>query len=875
VQVNSISWLSYRDEDRDFAVQTDGKIVVSSSIVRGTSGYDFALSRFNIDGSYDLTFSSNGYVTTDFGGQYDKAWGVEIQNDGKIVVIGTNGIGPYLSYFAVVRYLPNGNVDKTFSEDGKLTTAFGSGGYADAYDVAIQPDGRIVVAGSYAGDFALARYLPNGELDPSFSGDGLVRSLLLDNHFEWASCVYLLPSGKILVAGSVEPYYNGDSSFALLRYNSDGTVDTTFAENGLRTTHFGSTGSSDYGEAIAVQPDGKILVAGSSWNGANSDFALARYFPNGRLDKSFSGDGKVTIDVGWDDSAYDISVGIDGKILVTGSAAGQSGQVRFNSDGTLDVSFDLQTLVDATPIYTENAQPIDFDADVEIYDQELGNNSYDGASLTLSRKGGPRPEDIFSSKADGGTLSELVEGSAFTVDGITVGFVSKNSDGELILIFGVNATRSLVNSAMQQIAYSNTSDALPDSVEIQWIFSDGNTGAQGIGESLNATRSIFVEIININDTPILISSLDDAAAQIRQSFSYSIPVSSFQDPDSESLTYSISNIDGSELPPWLSFDATARVLSGTPEASDAGVLDIKVTVSDSSGEQVSDVFSLTVASAIVINGTPGNDRLRGYSADDVINGFYGNDTLIGGLGVDTLAGGEGNDTYVVTAGDLIIDNPKNGIDTVQSSTTWTLGANTERLLLTGMSNSSGTGNALANKITGNGGNNVLRGLDGKDSLFGGAGDDVISGGSGGDVLFGGAGTDVLDGGLTNDFLSGGEGNDLLIGSAGADVFLFDSTLSATLNQDTVADFSAGLDMVRLDLDIFPGLSIGDALITGQFFAAAGASEALTFEHRIIYDVDTGKLYYDEDGAGGAYEAIHFATFSTRPLLSESDFVIVA
>ncbi len=297
------------------ALQSNGKIIAA-----GSEGDDFALARYNPNGSLDTTFSGDGKQTTDFGAFFERANGVALQGDGKIVAVGGGG-----GDFALARYNSNGSLDTSFSGDGKQTTDFG--GFDEAAGVAVQGDGKIVAVGSAGEDFTIARYNTNGSLDTSFSGDGKQTT---GDFFE-ATGVALQGDGKIVAVGS------GTGGFALVRYNPNGSLDTSFSGDGKQTTDFGT----DFDEAtgVALQPDGKVVAVGFS----NGRFALARYNANGSLDVSFSGDGKQTTDFG---TAFDEATGValqpDGRIVVggfTGFAGGRFALARYNPDGSLDMSF--------------------------------------------------------------------------------------------------------------------------------------------------------------------------------------------------------------------------------------------------------------------------------------------------------------------------------------------------------------------------------------------------------------------------------------------------------------------------------------------------------------------------------------------------------
>ncbi len=324
------------------AIQSDGKIVVAGYSDPG--GFlVFAVARFDINGTLDNTFDSDGRVKTKIGFHGDAAYGVAIQSDGKIVVAGASNNGTDLD-FAVVRYNINGALDSSFSSDGIVTTNIGNDD--NAYSVAIQNNGKIVVAGSsYDGsdyNFALLRYNANGTLDSSFSSDGIVTTDV-GPYGDTAYSVAIQSDGKIVVAGVSN---NGtDLDFAVVRYNINGTLDSTFRSNGIVTTDVGGNSSTAY--SVAIQSDGKIVVAGKSHNGNNNDFAVVRYNINGTLDTSFSSDGVVITDISYkDEVAHGIAIQNNGKIVMGGSIGNSDIVVaRYNSDGILDSSFSSDGII--------------------------------------------------------------------------------------------------------------------------------------------------------------------------------------------------------------------------------------------------------------------------------------------------------------------------------------------------------------------------------------------------------------------------------------------------------------------------------------------------------------------------------------------------
>ncbi|MEV6050381.1 calcium-binding protein [Streptomyces sp. NPDC052107] len=308
------------DGARGVAVQTDGKIVVA-----GFSNTDFAVARYNTDGSLDTTFNGTGAVTTDFGGGEDVAFGVALQADGKIVAAGsTNAFGGL--DFALARYNLDGSLDTTFGTGGKVVTDFGTGDNDIANGVVVQTDGKIVAAGSGVSgstlDFALARYNTDGSLDTTFGTGGLVTTDFGGDN-DQALGVALQNDGKIVAAGFTNA--GGTNDFALARYNTDGSLDTTFGTGGKVITDFGGTIDEAFG--VAVQTDGKIVAAGITNAGGTFDFALARYNTNGSLDTTFGTGGKVTTNFGGSDVARGVTLQTDGKIVAAGSS---------NAGGTTD-----------------------------------------------------------------------------------------------------------------------------------------------------------------------------------------------------------------------------------------------------------------------------------------------------------------------------------------------------------------------------------------------------------------------------------------------------------------------------------------------------------------------------------------------------------
>ena len=318
-------------------IQPDGKIVaVGDAYVSDEFNYfssNFALARYNADGSLDPTFDGDGKTTTDVGITRSYASGVLIQPDGKVLAFGGAERSPSGDP-VVVRYNENGTLDASFDGDGIAAPVF-PGIVILATAGALQADGKIILAGYGSGaasDFAVIRLNPDGSPDTSFNGDGKVRtSLSADDDLAYAVAVQ--PDGKIVAAGYRRSGQALD--FALVRYNTDGSLDTTFDGDGIVTTAFSGLETAN---AVIIQSDGKIIAAGTSYTG---NLAAARYLANGSLDTTFDGDGKLTLALLT--SARSAAIQPDGKILIAGSrfsgANRHFGIARINPNGSADIGF--------------------------------------------------------------------------------------------------------------------------------------------------------------------------------------------------------------------------------------------------------------------------------------------------------------------------------------------------------------------------------------------------------------------------------------------------------------------------------------------------------------------------------------------------------
>jgi uncharacterized delta-60 repeat protein len=311
-------------------------------------------------GALDLNFDVDGKVTTDFDGGHDQIRDVIVQSDGKIIACGMTTSSGGAQAFGLVRYLSDGSPDSSFNSTGKVITNI-STGLDIARAIIIQSDGKYIVGGQSndgsGSDLTLVRYNTNGSLDTGFDTDGIVTTDIAGNG-DYIRAIALQPDGKIVAAGYSD---NGTSNdIVLARYNSDGTLDNGFGTSG-HTLHDINSGN-DRAFDIALQADGKIVVGGQT-ESTSKNLIVERYNSNGILDNTFNSIGYLITDVSGDhDVVNAIALQSDGKIVAGGYATVNS-EIAFcltrqNTDGTLDNSFGTSGITTTT--VSNSATPEDF-----------------------------------------------------------------------------------------------------------------------------------------------------------------------------------------------------------------------------------------------------------------------------------------------------------------------------------------------------------------------------------------------------------------------------------------------------------------------------------------------------------------------------------
>lgn len=592
-----------------------GRVIAAGQVYRGTSA-DFLLIRYEkLDyGSnwLDPSFGDGGWVTTDFGAA-DAGRSAAFHFDGKILVGGRSRIGA-TDDFSLARYNSNGSLDTSFSGDGKVTTDFNLG-EDEINRIRVQSDSKIVAVGSTLvgsdRDFAIARYTSNGSLDSSF-GLGGTTTIDFAGADDQASELLLQTNGKLLLIGSTN--VDGDRDFALVRLNSDGTLDSTFGNAGRVTTDF--AGLDDQAFSAVVQSDGKIVVVGSSATAMGKDFALARYNANGTLDTSFRVGGKgITDFAGYDDEAVSVHVQPSGKLIVTGTVGNAQnsdfGVARYNPNGTLDTNF------------------------------------ASNGKLTI---GSERREVAAESVFQNGRLTIL--GTRFDQAGETVELAQRGFS-ELSLSNGWIAEDQPIGTLVgtfRKIDLFTYREEVSNGSSYQLVSGagSGDNGAFEIVGNQLRTKAVFdYETKNSYEIRVrLTDASGDLMEQALMVYVNSSPPPGFWSP------YPLYPPD--PIPPAPS-PSPSPALPFTPSPS-SYVVPQRANPPGKPilGDRENNRLAGTTRDDLM-GGLKGSDRLLGRAGNDILLGGQGNDWLKGDVGDDVLKGGQGKDIYQLQ---------QNGIDTI-------------------------------------------------------------------------------------------------------------------------------------------------------------------------------------------------------------------
>ncbi|MDZ4253123.1 MAG: hypothetical protein U1A72_11210, partial [Sulfuritalea sp.] len=678
------------------ALQADGKVLVSAFTNQYGSDPQLSIVRYNSDGTLDTGFDGDGKFSSLFpSGSNGANWvGVGQQADGKINVVALRSSNDMVH----LRLNADGSLDTSLDFDGISQISLSPLGLGMANHAKSLDNGKELVA--FSGGFKLAQFNTDGSLDTGFGGgDGITEIPV----FGSATRIATLTDGSILVVGTI------DNQITLARFTAAGILDTTFNNgSGYATV---SIGSNSYANSVTVQADGKILVGGSSNNGSNNDFAIARFNANGTLDTSFHASwdvsGRLTHDPGlalgmgpgWD-NPYSLLIDVNGDILMTGMRyPSQSGQdpvyvvARFGSDGwhkeTLTTALgasDLptnavlqsdgallvgstnggdiavtrllpsQTAIDQILLAGDDALTANTDVGVDLHGY-LGNDTLTTGSGNDRLFGGPGNDGL----TGGSGKDQFVIKTLSGIDTIT----DFNSADDTIVLVGPDFTNYVADRAAR---FKLTTDVLDADDRILYnpatgaVFydSDGSGTAAAIQfATLAAAPAITYDDFYLNPTNAAIVMADAVTTGENSAVTLDVLANDYLPQGWALNSFFLSSGNGTVT------QNSAGHLLFTPDGSyDNLIVGDGATATISYGVMNASTFGYMQGTVTVTitgevesqSGTAGNDTLIGTPYADILLGLTGDDTLLGGdghdllnggRGADQMEGGSGNDLYVV------------------------------------------------------------------------------------------------------------------------------------------------------------------------------------------------------------------------------------
>jgi uncharacterized delta-60 repeat protein len=838
------------------AVDGAGRIVLDGAASNGTNN-DFAVARYNPDGTLDTTFAGTGTVLTPIGPGNDIAYAVAIDSTDRIVAGGIASNGSNFD-FALVRYNRDGTLDTSFGTGGKVTTSV-SGGDDYLRAIAIDPAGNIVVAGYAVGaggneDFAVARYTTAGLLDTSFGTGGIVTTPIGTGNDE-AFGLALDGSGRPVLVGQC--MVGGNWKYGIARFTATGALDTTFGTGGKVILSFGSgddrgiglavdasdriivagqpqTGATTYavgvarltsqgaldssfgsggevitpvgaihdgGGQVVFDKSGRIVVGGTSFNGSDFDFSLERYNQDGTLDNSFGNGGTLSTDFSEGTASSDVNWGMTidaaGRIIEGGYAAphgtNEFALARFLPDNLPPVV----TTTAGTNTYVEDAAPVAIDAGLTLTDDF--DTSLVGASVSIA------------------TYQPGEDALAFTPQ---LGIASSFDAALGVLTFTGTASIASYQALLRSVTYADTSESPDKSPSTITFTADDGSSTNHVGL---ANRVMIVDAQN--DAPVLVddavlpavlqATADPPGRKIvalfaglvtdpdqRDSLAGVAVVGNPADGEEGSWQYSTDGTNwfpvgtAGDGPTALALSAETELrflpapwFDGDPKPLTVRAVDLTFAGPFTAGgtRQTIDTLANGGTTAISVNTagvvtTVWPNSVGGAwlspGGNLIVEGTAGNDTI-------TVSPAKDRSKLAVTLNRVLLDTFPLASVTGQIDVRAGAGADrvtfspkvTKPALIDG-----GPGN---DTVTGGAGNDTLLGESGNDRLVGGAGNNLLVGGDGNDVLTGGAGRDVLIGGAGADTLAGGSGDDLLI----ACPTIYDADLTGLTN--IVTEWTSG------------------------------------------------------------------------------------
>ncbi|MCX5192809.1 calcium-binding protein [Streptomyces sp. NBC_00249] len=585
-------------------------------------------------GDLDPAFSGDGKVVTNVTG-FENIAGMVVQPDGKIVTVGDGYFDETSGDFVLVRYNTDGSLDTTFGGDGIVNTDFDINN-DEARALTLQPDGKIVAVGGSTnwggyGTWASARYNTDGTLDTSYGDGGKALTDIDVDAIETALAVVVQPNGALVLGGS------SFGRWTVARLTSTGALDPSFDGDGFVITDFGSAGCCGVND-LALQSDGRIVAAGTS-----SGFALARYNTDGSLDATFDGDGKVT--TGFGNYARGVALQPDGRIVAAGVAGNQFALARFTANGAFDPTFDGDGRV-TTNFGPENGGAADVALQSDGRIVAAGSYATDFALARYNTNGSP---DL-GFDGDGRLTTDFggVDDQATSV--------ALQTDGKILAagLAGEAISFSADRAVARYLGGGGIEPPPPTTVDL----SVTKTGTTTVSIGDQATYTVTVKN----------TSTTTAATGVTLTDTLTGPASSLLSATPAqgtcTLTATSANCALGSLAPGAQ---TTVTLVAEPRAT--GTLTDRATAAatqtDPATANNTATWTTTVNNArgCTIIGTSGADTLNGgyfndvicaLSGNDTVRASYGNDTVHAGPGNDNVDGGFGDDTLNGQAGNDIL-----------------------------------------------------------------------------------------------------------------------------------------------------------------------------------------------------------------------------
>ena len=830
----SMIWSGY-----SIALQTDGKILTAAQL-QNNGLMEYGILRHTASGVLDTTWGGDGLVTFSVPGMMTGYIdSVLFQTGGAVYAVGNQFVdfNDTAGTTTVVRFTSTGAVDTTYGTAGVASFEMGVGNDYDIATAIFQTDGKLLIACSSTGfdsvttipgDFVIARLTTAGVLDTTFSGDGKLTTDFGADDVD--PIIKIDVNGKILVAGTTFDYVKQIGDFVVARYNTDGSLDTTFGTGGKFTTKFPEMATVT---DLEIQADGKIILAGAVsdgglFAGGPSDFALVRLNSNGTLDNTYVGQnnapeldptlfregnvfqGETTIHVpisyfntgyglsGFSQGARDadgrfgdqlgVAITLEGGTSITGDVS--AGIVEYSVDGGLTWVTDNNTHAPGSGLatvfagnalmrYTPDAnasgtRTITF----HTWDGTGGYTTGQVVNLNTIGTGGSSPfsattathDLVIVGYTDGLAGDDILDAPAPPSAGQPGSFAGtylRGLGGNDSMMGSLNNDKLEGGEGNDELDGAGGSDRLyggnGDDLLRDLDFGENDVLDGGAGNDTvtfaGAAGPIFASLLTNNAGPsTTFVSIENLIGSGFNDTLYGNAQNNVLAGGAGADT--LDGGDGIDTADYsaLATAVTAELWRGNATNDGSGSIDTFIAIENLTGGLGNDILTGNAANNI-LNGGAGNDTVNGGAGNDTVNGGAGTDTVLGGTGDDALIGGTGADT--LDGGD--------GIDTADYSA---LATAVTAELWRGNATNDGSGSidtfiAIEN-LTGGSGNDILTGNAANNILNGGAGNDTVNGGAGNDTVNGGAGTDTVLGGTGDDALIGGTGADTLDGGDGID-----------------------------------------------------------------------------------------------------------